>query len=107
MFIFSSIYLFDVADEASSEEEVPPPPPTEGDEVPPPPPPPLEDLVEAIYSCKGECEGDLVFQQGDCILIQNRREDGWWIGQLFDKATSQPIGDQGLFPSNYVQPLSK
>ncbi|KAN0025974.1 hypothetical protein ACTFIV_006954 [Dictyostelium citrinum] len=55
--------------------------------------------VKALYDYNGENEGDLSFREGDIITILDQSDpDGWWQGSL-------PTGEQGFFPSNFVQQL--
>ena len=50
----------------------------------------------ALYTYESSEPGDLVFQQGDVILVTQKQGE-WWTGSL-GSAT-------GIFPSNYVQAL--
>ncbi|KAM9984535.1 hypothetical protein ACTFIY_008973 [Dictyostelium cf. discoideum] len=55
--------------------------------------------AKALYDYNGENEGDLSFREGDIITILDQSDpDGWWQGSL-------PTGEQGFFPSNFVQQL--
>ena len=51
--------------------------------------------VIAMYSFKGEEEGDLPFRKGDIISVLAVDECGWWTGKL--------KGNTGIFPANYVK----
>lgn len=53
--------------------------------------------VTALYDFEGQNEGDLVFREGDRILIVKRTGsvDDWWEGEL--------KGVRGVFPANYVE----
>lgn len=50
---------------------------------------------QAIYSYQSETEGDLVFSEGDPVLVYWGQNNGWWYG-----ATG---GRQGWFPESYVE----
>lgn len=51
----------------------------------------------ALYTFKGEQDGDLEFKKGDVITIVKRSEskDDWWTGRR--------AGRDGIFPANYVE----
>lgn len=60
-----------------------------------------EEVVEmevalALFDYNGTDEGDLSFQKGDTILVQEKIDEGWWRG------VRDSDGTFGLFPSNYV-----
>ncbi|XP_053904525.1 intersectin-1 isoform X3 [Malaclemys terrapin pileata] len=48
----------------------------------------------AMYTYESSEQGDLIFQQGDMILV-TKKDGDWWTGTLGDKS--------GVFPSNYVR----
>ncbi|XP_064474241.1 intersectin-1-like isoform X11 [Ornithodoros turicata] len=52
---------------------------------------------EALYSYQSQEPGDLSFAAGDIIEVQKKDGD-WWTGAL--------NGQAGIFPSNYVRPLT-
>ncbi|KAJ5071738.1 sh3 and f-bar domain-containing protein [Anaeramoeba ignava] len=56
-------------------------------------------LVKAFYDYAGAEESDLVFSQNDIIRVVRKHSTGWWEG-IVD-------GKQGLFPSNFVEPLDE
>jgi len=59
----------------------------------------MGDKVRAIFEFWAENEAELSFQVGDVISVLSRDEsEGWWEGEL--------NGQRGLFPSNYVEPVS-
>ena len=51
----------------------------------------------ALYTFKGEREGDLPFKKGDVIDILKKTDstDAWWTGRS--------NGMEGIFPANYVE----
>lgn len=49
------------------------------------------------FEYKGERADELILKLGDIIKITEKREDGWWRGELNGKI--------GLFPSTYVKEL--
>lgn len=51
----------------------------------------------ALYTFKGERDGDLTFKKGDVIDIVTKTgtSDDWWVGRN--------NGVQGMFPANYVE----
>lgn len=53
----------------------------------------------ALYTFKGEQQGDLTFRKGDVIEILKRSDtaDDWWTGHN--------NGSTGIFPANYVELL--
>jgi amphiphysin len=54
--------------------------------------------VQALYDYTAQAEGDLDFKAGDIInVLDDSDPSGWWRGEL--------NGREGVFPSNYVQPL--
>jgi len=58
----------------------------------------------ALYDFVGENPDELTFKAGDTLEILSTDEsdggEGWWVGRLAS-------GTQGLFPSDYIQPLPK
>lgn len=50
----------------------------------------------AVYSYHSTEPGDLVFSEGDSIIVTSKNGD-WWTGTLGDNS--------GIFPSNYVQKI--
>jgi len=54
--------------------------------------------VRALYEYQGENDTDLVFKEGDVIIVLDDTDpSGWYHGEL--------NGVQGYFPSNFVEPL--
>ena len=51
---------------------------------------------KALYTFRGEQPGDLAFEKGDIIYVQNS-DGSWWEGSC--------NGRVGMLPSNYVAPL--
>ena len=49
----------------------------------------------AKYDFKAVKEKDLSFKEGDEIIIEKKRENGWWVGYC--------KGKRGYFPHNYVE----
>uniref|UniRef100_H3AUD3 Intersectin 2 n=1 Tax=Latimeria chalumnae TaxID=7897 RepID=H3AUD3_LATCH len=56
--------------------------------------PPAEEYV-ALYTYESSEAGDLIFNEGDTILVTHKGGE-WWTGSIDDRS--------GLFPSNYVKP---
>ena len=54
-------------------------------------------IAIALYTFKGEQDGDLPFKKGDVINIIKKTEtsDDWWSGKC--------NGQEGIFPANYVK----
>lgn len=50
----------------------------------------------AVYSYQSAEPGDLVFNEGDSIIVTSKNGD-WWTGTCGDNT--------GIFPSNYVQKI--
>ena len=48
-----------------------------------------------MYSYNSETEGDLVFNEGDSVLVYWGQDNGWWFGAVG--------GIQGWFPESYVE----
>lgn len=57
-------------------------------------------VVVAAYDCTPDSDSELGFRSGDRITVLDQSDDGWWRGIL-------PNGRSGLFPSNYVRPLTE
>lgn len=49
-----------------------------------------------MYSYQSAEPGDLIFSEGDSIIVTSKNGD-WWTGTLGDNS--------GIFPSNYVQKI--
>ena len=56
-------------------------------------------LVLALYSYVATSPDELNFHKGSVISVLSKEEGEWWKGEL--------NGQVGLFPSNYVQPLTE
>jgi hypothetical protein len=56
-----------------------------------------KEMLIAEYEYEGQDENELSFKEGDKILLLEKHESGWWLGQTAD-------GKVGLFPSNYTVP---
>ncbi|XP_063218277.1 intersectin-1 isoform X2 [Bacillus rossius redtenbacheri] len=54
--------------------------------------------VVALYPYTAQNEDELTFEKDDVITLLGKDEPSWWRGEL--------RGVSGLFPSNYVTPLS-
>ncbi|XP_011861112.1 PREDICTED: intersectin-1 isoform X2 [Vollenhovia emeryi] len=54
--------------------------------------------VMALYPYQAQNEDELSFEKGDVISVLAKEEASWWRGEL--------NGVSGVFPSNYVSPLS-
>ncbi len=57
----------------------------------------VNEIYKAIYSFQSDNEGDIAFPEGAIITVL-KQEGDWWLGEY--------NGNQGMFPSNYVSPLS-
>ena len=57
----------------------------------------LEQMI-ALYPYTAQNSDELTFVKDDVIVILSKDEPDWWRGQLGSAI--------GLFPVNYVQPLS-
>lgn len=90
----------------SSPAAKPAPPKVAAKKAAPPPPPPAAynepaygdqggEPYVALYTFKGEQDGDLAFSKGDTIYVTSTQEGGWWEGTC--------NGLTGIFPSNYVK----
>ena len=92
-------------------EPAPPPPPEPifptadddlgGEAAPPPPWAPSEfiEKVVTIYSYDQDRDDELSFEEGELIYVVKKNADNWYEG------VKEP-GVRGLFPGNYVEPLS-
>ncbi|GAB1868196.1 Intersectin-1 [Camponotus japonicus] len=54
--------------------------------------------VMALYPYQAQNEDELSFEKGDVISVLAKEETAWWRGEL--------NGVSGVFPSNYVSPMS-
>jgi len=54
--------------------------------------------VVALYKYQKQNQDELSFEKGCVINVINKLDSDWWTGEL--------NGQTGLFPSNYVAPLS-
>lgn len=54
----------------------------------------------AAYEFRPEEDGELYFKRGDRILVLDKEDSNWWKGKNLES------GDEGLFPSTYVQKKS-
>ncbi|XP_015189067.1 PREDICTED: intersectin-1 isoform X9 [Polistes dominula] len=59
---------------------------------------PNVERVMALYPYQAQNEDELTFEKGDVITVIAKDEETWWKGEL--------NGVSGLFPSNYVSPMS-
>lgn len=57
----------------------------------------VENIYVAAYEFRPEEEGELYFKRGDKIEVLDKEDSNWWKGK---NLTS---GEEGLFPSTYVQ----
>ncbi|XP_022654565.1 intersectin-1-like isoform X4 [Varroa destructor] len=58
--------------------------------------------VKAVYDFQGQQEDELNFVLDEIIVVTNKDDPAWWKGY---KASDGPTME-GLFPSNYVEPIS-
>ncbi|XP_068979459.1 intersectin-1 isoform X2 [Bombus flavifrons] len=59
---------------------------------------PNVERVMALYPYQAQNEDELSFEKGDVISVLAKDEAAWWKGEL--------NGMSGVFPSNYVSPMS-
>ncbi|XP_076663199.1 dynamin associated protein 160 isoform X5 [Andrena cerasifolii] len=59
---------------------------------------PNVERVMALYPYQAQNEDELSFDKGDVIVVLAKDEAAWWKGELH--------GMTGVFPSNYVSPMS-
>ncbi|XP_072755931.1 intersectin-1 [Anoplolepis gracilipes] len=59
---------------------------------------PNVERVMALYPYQAQNEDELSFEKGDVISVLAKEETAWWRGEL--------NGVSGVFPSNYVSPMS-
>ncbi|XP_043521564.1 intersectin-1 isoform X12 [Frieseomelitta varia] len=59
---------------------------------------PNVERVMALYPYQAQNEDELSFEKGDVITVLAKDEAAWWKGEL--------NGVSGVFPSNYVSPMS-
>lgn len=79
--------------------------------VPPPPPPaptpnygaPAASRARALWGYESTDPGDLKFQAGDIIIIDEEVNAEWFRGRVEGRSIEK--GGAGLFPSNYVEKL--
>ena len=50
----------------------------------------------ALHAYQSETEGDLVFGDGDTVLVYWAQDNGWWYG-------TTGRGKLGWFPGSYVE----
>lgn len=64
----------------------------------------VQPTATALYDFVAQEPGDLGFTHGQKISIVEKTSDanGWWRGRLMNHL-NQPVGDEGIFPGNYVQ----
>jgi hypothetical protein len=55
-------------------------------------------LFQATYDFRGETEMDLSFRKDDVIKLLDKPYPDWWLGEV--------DGRRGLFPNNFVKPLT-
>ncbi|XP_014679613.1 PREDICTED: intersectin-1-like, partial [Priapulus caudatus] len=59
---------------------------------------PVTEQVLALFDYTAQNSDELSFSQGSVINVVNKQDPDWWMGEV--------NGNQGLFPSNYVQSLN-
>ena len=55
------------------------------------------EIATALYDYNATEDNELNLTVGDTVYVTEYTSEGWWHGQ------SQSTGQQGLFPSNYVE----
>lgn len=73
----------------------------------PPPPPESEERpvlfhVKAVYDYDAEIPEEISFREGQMISVLATQLDGWWEGQIRENNTIR----QGIFPSNFTEPVT-
>jgi len=58
----------------------------------------IVEQVVALYKYQKQNHDELSFEKGCVINVINKLDADWWTGEL--------NGQTGVFPSNYVAPLS-
>ena len=53
--------------------------------------------AKVLFRYTAEYEDELSLEPGQIVVVINEEEEGWWRGSL--------NGKQGLFPSNFVDPI--
>uniref|UniRef100_A0A3B4AD11 SH3 domain-containing protein n=1 Tax=Periophthalmus magnuspinnatus TaxID=409849 RepID=A0A3B4AD11_9GOBI len=71
------------------------------DALPPPPPPPPQSSAGAAYSLATGQRPSPKLRKGEMFLVLERCQDGWF------KGTSMHTGKIGVFPGNYMSPVSR
>lgn len=74
---------------------VPPPPPPAPVAAPPPPATPTLPKYKAIYPFQSQEAGEIQFEKGDLLEIEQKDENGWWL--------ARKDGIEGWVPSNYLE----
>ncbi|KAK0905268.1 hypothetical protein LTR57_018388 [Friedmanniomyces endolithicus] len=97
----SSSAAFTAASIAAAGKKKPPPPPSKPASAAKPPPP--AEYVTAMYDFEGQDAGDLVFREGERILVLERTGvvEDWWVGEVVGREGER--GGRGSFPGNYVR----
>lgn len=73
----------------------PPPPPPAPIATPPPPATPTLPQYKAIYPFQSQEAGEIQFEKGDILEIEQKDENGWWL--------ARKDGIEGWVPSNYLE----
>ncbi|XP_074658567.1 intersectin-1-like isoform X3 [Tubulanus polymorphus] len=58
-----------------------------------------KEQVVALYSYSAQHDDELSFQKGSVLSVLDKEDPDWWKGEV--------NGTTGMFPSNYVKPLSE
>ncbi|KAK1083415.1 hypothetical protein LTR48_006286, partial [Friedmanniomyces endolithicus] len=97
----SSSAAFTAAALAAAGKKKPPPPPSKPALAAKSPPP--AEYVTAMYDFEGQDAGDLVFREGERILVLERTGvvEDWWVGEVVGREGER--GGRGSFPGNYVR----
>ena len=55
--------------------------------------------AKVLFDYDAEADDELTLKEGDLIRNIEKKEDGWWEGELY--------GRRGMFPENFVEEIKK
>ena len=55
--------------------------------------------AKVLFDYEAEADDELTLKEGDYIRNIEKKEDGWWEGEL--------SGKRGMFPENFVEEIKK
>ena len=59
----------------------------------------FEGDAKVLFDYDAEADDELTLKEGDFIRNIEKKEDGWWEGELH--------GKRGMFPENFVEEIKK